>query len=170
MQRNKHCYTISFSFILLLVEEVHKDRCQQDYCLLPCSRDFWQTLCCKQVPTSTCLPRLTSWPEGITWHCYIWHRRRHHYSASTIRNMCPWLLSFSVFSVIYLHLCMWFIHIIQFQILLHNPNSQGKQLYWTIIADKIPQTKNWEQRVDFMDRLFCKTRWAFWKFIPERWT
>lgn len=97
--------------------------CQPDCCLLLCGRDFWQMLCCKQ---GTSLPRLNSWPDGVTWHCCIWHRRRYHYSTSTLRNMCPWLLSFSVFLIIYYHLCMWLIHIIQLQSLLHNPNSTFK--------------------------------------------
>lgn len=46
----------------------NEDCCQPDHRLLPCDRNISQILFWKQVPASTSLPRLTSWPNGITWH------------------------------------------------------------------------------------------------------
>lgn len=57
---NKHCYTISFSFVLLLVEAL-----LEQWRLLstsPLSTAMcWQILCHKQVPTSTSLLGLIRW-------------------------------------------------------------------------------------------------------------
>lgn len=104
-----------FSFVLLLVEAL-----LEQLRLLPTLADT-----IPQAATSLhlcletdCMTRLlgiatTGLEEHTTYH------------TSTIRNMCPWFLSFSVFSVIYVNLCK-SMHVIPiwFQSLLHNLKNQ----------------------------------------------
>lgn len=162
---NKHCYTISFSFVLLLVEAL-----LEQWRLLSTSPlatgMCWQILCHKQVPTSTSLPRLTSWSDEITCHCYIWHRRRYHYSTSTITNVSLAAFILSVFH--YIPSSMHEIHTFYLAPDLVPKSKQPRKI--TILDNNIRYNspkQRFRAKNIFTNRLFCKTMWAFWKVMKN---